>query len=94
MYYKQHGKNTEGINYGYKGYMVRIKKVYSGRYRKQCFGMISLFYTGEEGLKKLLNTGGCRYFILLKRINEIRRAPRDRLALFCFIIFGLFSIGK
>lgn len=83
MLYRQHENNQVGTNTGMKAFRARIKLMKSGWYKNQVNLIVRLVSKKDSSL--FLS----RYF-LIKNWNQLRRKPLEKIALLCFILFGLF----
>jgi len=83
MLYRQHVSNQIGSNTGISAIKKRFVMIKNQWYRKEVEKIIQLMPTGDV----FFSLG---YFSLLTHWHELRRKSRDRWALLCFIVFGVF----
>ena len=83
MLYRQHENNQVGANNNIKAYLKRFRIIKKKQYYKQ----INLIY------KLVLNDStffSLNRINIIKNIAEVRRRPRDRIAILLFIIMKIF----
>jgi len=83
MLYRQHASNQVGLNSGIKAFLKRLTLVKEKWYRGEVEKIYTLLATDATELK--LNRS-----FLLRHFWQLRRRTRDKLALFVFVLFGLF----
>jgi rhamnosyltransferase len=83
MKYRQHSSNEMGVNTGIKNYISRLKMVKSKWYRKQVMNVVVSFAPEME--RKLSD----RIFLIFN-FMELRRRPRDRVALLFMLMLGIY----
>tara|TARA_R110000764_G_scaffold44666_1_gene100556 strand:- start:3411 stop:4286 length:876 start_codon:yes stop_codon:yes gene_type:complete len=77
--YRQHSNNEVGVNLGIKQYLNRVQKVSDGWYKKQIAkNLVFLDIDDNRFLSSMW---------MMTNIKELRRRPRDRFALFLFVLF-------
>ena len=79
VYYRQHGGNQIGANFGFRAYLDRLEMIRSGVYRQQVQGLIKL--VSPEKLE-----GFQSYWFLLSNASHLRRRVRDKIILFIAIL--------
>lgn len=84
MRYRQHESNQMGLNYGLKAYSNRISMVKGNWYRIEV----------EKIMAVLSTTGNSKFILnrsfLVMHFWQLRRRPRDALALLAMLVFGVF----
>ena len=82
LLYRQHQKNQEGVRYGLKAYLFRIRQVQNGWYMDEIKKIYNLVYN-KDGFS--LN----RWF-LLRNFYQLRRSKVDVFFLLFMLLVGLF----
>jgi len=83
MLYRQHDNNQVGTNNNVSAYIKRLRIVNKKQYRKKVTSIYNLVMKNSIEL----DLGGS---FILRNIFEVRRRPRDQIALFLFVIMRLF----
>ncbi|SBS25764.1 Glycosyl transferase family 2 [Marinomonas aquimarina] len=83
MRYRQHANNQVGVNTGWRAYLKRIRQVANKSYRQQVLAIAELV---NPSLASSLN----RFAFRLSHILQLRRRPRDRLALLVMFILCIY----
>ena len=84
MYYRQHNYNQVGLNYGFRAYLDRFKKIKSKWYRDEVLKIISLLSKKSSQEISLNST------FLIKNFWNLRRRPRDAIIFLFLNIFHIF----
>ena len=84
MSYRQHESNQVGFNSGLKAYLKRISMVKSNWYRLEVEKIMAVLVTAGHA-EFTLNRG-----FLIKHSWQLRRRPRDALALLAMLVLGVF----
>lgn len=101
MAYRQHGGNEVGVNSGLGAAQGRHRKIASGWYRREVFGMVELARRQGQPdaalaqLASRLQRGSLADRIALAaQVGQFRRRGRDRLMLAAYFLSGLFWGGR
>ena len=88
--YRQHKNNVFGANYGIKKIFFRIKLLFSGWYKNQIISIIKVIGADENNhIKKYFLDRVWYYrYLLIFKIREYRRRPRDVIVIFLILFFG------
>ncbi len=84
MRYRQHASNQVGFNSGIKAYFTRLKMVKEKWYRMEVEKIFNLIYPASQSEFSLDR------LTLIKHFWQLRRRPRDAVALLVMLIGGLF----
>lgn len=91
IHYRQHPDNEVGANVGLEGIFRRWEWVRSGRFRRQMLHMASLWPEGHEHVVRRFDRLGWRdRLALMFRARQLRRRPKDQLALFSMLLLNVF----
>ncbi len=84
MRYRQHASNQVGFNSGIKAYFTRLKMVKEKWYHMEVEKIFNLIYPASQSEFSLDR------LTLIKHFWQLRRRPRDAMALLVMLIGGLF----
>ena len=84
MFYRQHGSNQVGSNFGLLAYLKRIRMIKSGWYRSEVKKISEVTDTNSDCA---FNLG--KWF-LIKNFYQLRRQNRDAFILLLMVLFGIF----
>ncbi|QWE06951.1 glycosyltransferase [Polynucleobacter sp. JS-JIR-5-A7] len=85
LYYRQHNSNFIGDNVGFLAYYKRLKNVLNGSYRSEVNNNIDYLKYSIDYKNKI----NSRLFLVWNSFH-LRRNPRDKLALFIFILLCIY----
>lgn len=90
IHYRQHPANEVGANVGLQGVRRRWHWVRSGLYRRQLLQLGSLWPEAHaEPLRRFERFGWADRCWLAMRVRQLRRRPKDQLALFFMLLLGV-----
>lgn len=93
MQYRQHANNQIGVNYGWRSYWLRVRKMLRGHGFEQSLIIADLVHASSTPVvQKGLLGGRLGYMWLALRANKCRRKRLDQL--WFFILCILFAISK
>lgn len=89
--YRQHPNNEVGANVGMEGIFRRWEWVRSGRFRRQMLHMASLWPDGHQHIARHFDRlSWWDRLALMLRAMQLRRRPKDQLALFSMLFLDVF----
>jgi rhamnosyltransferase len=89
--YRQHPDNEVGANVGLGGIFRRWEWVRSGRFRRQMLQMAGLWPAGHQHLiARFERLNWIDRLALMPRSRQLRRRPKDQLALFSMLFLDVF----
>lgn len=91
IHYRQHPNNEVGANVGMEGIFRRWEWVRSGRFRRQMLHMASLWPEGHQHVvRRFDRLKWWDRLALMFRARQLRRRPKDQLALFSMLLLDVF----
>lgn len=91
MLYRQHANNQVGANTSLSGAFKRLRKIRQSWYRNEVYKIVKLTSVQDNVISKSISNNG--YIASLKLaliIRELRRRPRDQIAMFIALVLGWF----
>ncbi|MBK4416164.1 glycosyltransferase [Enterobacter hormaechei] len=91
MLYRQHANNQVGANTSFSGAFKRLAKIRQSWYRNEVYKIVCLTSLEDNEVSKNIKKGGYIASLRLALIvKELRRRPRDQVAMFVALVLGWF----
>ena len=88
--YRQHDDNEVGANVGMRGIRRRWQRARSGLFRRQLIAVGALWRSAHpETLRRFERFGWADRCALALHVRQLRRKPKDQLALFFMLLLGV-----